>query len=1120
MRTLILVSCLFLQSVFAFAEVTRVKVTARTVVADGQSFGSAGPYERLVGRIEFAIDPTDARNAGIVDLQLAPRGPDGRVRFESDLYVLRPVDASRGNGVLFFEIANRGRKGLLTRFNSASGADDPTSAADFGDGLLMREGYTLVWVGWEFDVAPTLIKVDAPIIPVHTTRPLRVSFIVNERQNEAALTDAPLYPPADPSDGAALLTVRDSFLDVPTIVARDRWRFVSSTGAPRVALDGGFEPGRLYELTYRANGRRVAGVGFAAIRDAASAFRSRTDLPVAGKQAYVFGASQSGRFLRDFLHQGFNVDERGRQVFDAMWPHIAGSAGGSFNETFATPTSLTAFRATRFPFADLSQREAEGVRDGLLERYPRRHWPKIFYTNTSVEYWGLGRAAALSHVSVATQKDVEPPQNVRIYLLAGTQHGESPFPPSKTGGQELGNPVPQREVMRALLRALDQWVRNGATPPASRYPRRDDQTLVRVRDIRFPRLAGVGDPRTITGPARFVGGDIAGMLPFLVPQVDADGNEIAGIRVPDLAVPLATTTGWNFRSQALGNPGDIVALMGSYIPFPLTEAERDARRDPRVSVGARYRNRDDYLGKIRASASDLMKQGYLLAEDQDKVVARANAHWDYATRDGAPAPSGSCEGAAALALPNAVITLAERVPAGGFTSPNDTNPDRFRSLPAFCRIAATLKPTTDSEIKIETWLPASGWNGKFQAVGNGAFFGTIAYPALAAALARGYAVSSTDTGHAGGSASFGLGHPEKVIDFGWRAVHEMTVASKQIVSAHYGRGPRLSYWTGCSAGGRQGLKAAQRFPGDFDGIVAGAPGLDWTGRAAQATRFAKSLEENAAARLLRPHRELLHRAVVEKCDHLDGVKDGVLENPAGCSFDPAILQCKGETAEDSCLSAAQVETARQIYAGAPNPKTRRAINGLAPGSEMGWTDLGWTASARATGLDQFRFLVFGDTTWNVSNFSFDADIVRAEERDAGIINALDPDLKPFLDRGGKLIQYHGWSDPQISAGDSIQYYERVVDRLGGRAAVDRAYRLFMAPGMGHCGGGDGPNTFDTLTALEEWVEQGKAPDQIPASLSTNGQTVRTRPLCPYPQVAAYRGTGSTDEAASFVCRVP
>jgi feruloyl esterase len=483
--------------------------------------------------------------------------------------------------------------------------------------------------------------------------------------------------------------------------------------------------------------------------------------------------------------------------------------------------------------------------------------------------------------------------------------------------------------------------------------------------------------------------------------------------------------------------------------------------------------------------------------------------------------AGTCESLASLTLPNATITLAEAVPAGGFTEPGGRGRQNTPAakLPAFCRVAATLKPSSDSDIKMELWMPASNWNGKFQAVGNGAFNGNINYGAMTTALQRGYATSSTDTGHTGGGAAWALGHPEKTIDFGWRAIHEMTVASKKVIESHYDGGPRLSYWNGCSAGGRQAMKAAQRFPADFNGIIAGAPGLDWTGRAAGAVRVAKTLETNEAARLTEAQRKLLHGAVIEACDTLDGVKDGLIENPKRCSFNPAVLQCKGADGS-SCLTAPQVETARMMYSAAVNPKTKREITGLAPGSELGWTDLGWTASARATGLDQFRFLVFRDPAWDIQKFNFDSDIVRAEEIDSDTLNALDPNLKPFIDRGGKLIQYHGWSDPQISPENSTQYYTRVVQRLGGASSVHGSYRLFMAPGMGHCGGGAGPNTFDMLTALEQWVESGKAPDQIIASHATNGVVDRTRPLCPFPQVASYNGKGNIDDAASFACRAP
>ena len=476
-----------------------------------------------------------------------------------------------------------------------------------------------------------------------------------------------------------------------------------------------------------------------------------------------------------------------------------------------------------------------------------------------------------------------------------------------------------------------------------------------------------------------------------------------------------------------------------------------------------------------------------------------------------------CEALSTVALPGASITLAARVDAGAFTPPGQVNANLLKALPAFCRVAATLRPTNDSDIKIEVWLPESGWNGKFQAVGNGAFSGSISYAALMAALTRGYAASSTDTGHTGGSASFALGHSEKVIDFGWRAVHEMTVAAKRIVSAYYSANPKYSYWNGCSAGGRQGMKEAQRFPEDFDGIIAGAPALDWTARASQAVRIAQRLEKSEDARLRAPDRERLHRAVLDACDGADGVKDGLLENPGRCTFDSEILRCDGSDGA-ACFSPTQVETARLIYSPMTNASTRREITGLERGSELGWTDLGWTASARATGLDHFRFLVFRDPKWEIAQFRGDGDLTRAEEADGDTLNALSPNLKPFIGRGGKLIQYHGWSDPQISPGNSTQYYSRVIDALGGREKVHDGYRLFMAPGMAHCGGGEGPNAFDMLSALEQWVEHNHAPDQILASHSTNGTVDRTRPLCPYPEIAVYRGAGSINDATSFTCR--
>ena len=624
---LALVSALLVPAL-AMAEVTKVNIVSKAVVANGQAFGSVGPYEKLTGTIEFALDPANPRNTRIVDLNAAAKGPDGRVHFTADLYVLQPVDPSKGNGTLLFEIANRGRKGILGRFNRASASQDPTTAADLGDGFLMKDGYTVVWVGWQFDVEAPNLRVIAPAANVPGR--VRISFIPDDNRAEVAPADLPQYAPANPDDPSATLTVRDHFWDKPTVIARDKWRLVVTNGRPRVALNGGFEPGRVYEVDYNGSGARVAGVGLAAIRDAASAFLHATDMPVRGRSAYVFGISQSGRFLRQFLHDGFNVDERDRRVFDVVWPHIAGAGQGSFNERFAMP-GYSSFPATRFPYTDLEERNSQGARDGILSAYKPDQMPKVIYTNTSVEYWGQGRAAALTHTAIDGKSDAPVPENVRIYLLSGTQHGESAFPPSFGTGQAMGNPTPQANVMRALLRAAHQWASAGVRPPDSRHPRLRGDTLVPLTALKFPVIPGLGNPKVIEGPGEMIKGTFAA-LPFLVPQVDADGNEIAGIRVPEVTVPLATTTGWNFRAERIGNATTIYSLLGSYVPLARTKTERETRHDPRLSIDERYKGRDDYLQRIRTAAGALVKERFILEQDVEDVVQRATKHWDYATR--------------------------------------------------------------------------------------------------------------------------------------------------------------------------------------------------------------------------------------------------------------------------------------------------------------------------------------------------------------------------------------------------------------------------------------------------------------------------------------------------------
>ena len=472
------------------------------------------------------------------------------------------------------------------------------------------------------------------------------------------------------------------------------------------------------------------------------------------------------------------------------------------------------------------------------------------------------------------------------------------------------------------------------------------------------------------------------------------------------------------------------------------------------------------------------------------------------------AVAASCESLMSLSIKDASITSAQPVAAGTAD---------FSGLPAFCRVSATLKPTSDSDINVEIWLPMSDWNGKYQALGNGGWFGAMDNGGMAYALARGYAASSTDTGHEGGSASFALGHPEKLIDYAYRSEHEMAVKAKAIITAFYGRAPRVSYWNGCSAGGRQALKEAQRFPEDFDGILAGAPGYNWSGRAAHAVWVAQAVHRDQASYIPPYKYSLIHNAVLEACDALDGVKDGVLEDPTRCAFDPVVLQCK-DVDSPACLTAPQVEAARKIYASVINPRTKQEIfPGLEPGSELDW---GVLAGPRLFSIanDFFKYVIFRNPSWDYRTFNFDQDMDYARKVDNGTIDAVDPDLKRFFQRGGKLLQYHGWSDWQIAPLASVRYYQSVVNALG-RGRVQDSYRLFMVPGMGHCGGGEGPSRLDLLSPLEDWVERGKAPVRIIGFRSINAKD-RTRPLCPYPQVAKYKGSGSTDDAADFTCVAP
>jgi feruloyl esterase len=478
----------------------------------------------------------------------------------------------------------------------------------------------------------------------------------------------------------------------------------------------------------------------------------------------------------------------------------------------------------------------------------------------------------------------------------------------------------------------------------------------------------------------------------------------------------------------------------------------------------------------------------------------------------------TCERLAKIALPDTTITLAEAVVAGAFTPPSNgpNAPQPLTSLPVFCRVAAVVKPSPDSHIEMEVWLPAESWNGKFEAVGNGGWAGVISYAAMASALREGYATASTDTGHKGNDAVFGIGHPEKVIDFAVRAVHEMTVKSKAVVSMFYDRAPRLSYWNGCSTGGRQGLMSAQKYPADFDAIVAGAPANYQTHLHAWDLTVAVPALKDPAAAVPTAKLAMLNKAVLQACDARDGVKDGVLGNPRTCTFDPSALLCRGGSDAD-CLTAPQVESVKRMYAPAKTKSGEVVFPGKDPGSETGWTAIAGGAAPAGVSLGSFR-IAYADANWDWRGYDLDRDLKIVDERVGTTINAIDPDLSAFKARGGKLLLYHGWNDTAISAGNTVNYYSSVLAKMG--AKQDDWIRLFMAPGMQHCGGGPGPNQVNYMSALERWRESGTAPDRLIASRVADNRVETTRPLCPYPQVAQYTGVGSTNDAANFVCKAP
>lgn len=645
--------------------VSRLEIKVRQPYAGGQSFGNAGAYEQLEGTVHFGVDPGHPDNALIADINLAPTDARGLVNFSADFRILRPLDPARGSHTLFLDVVNRGRGRAPKLINDAPDAD-PTAPQSPGNGFLMRQGYTQVWCGWQHDVpeTPGLLGIRVPQA-VDAGGPVSGKIALSFQPS--ALTRVQMlserghqpYPANHLEDWDSELTVRDHEEDEPETIPRDQWHFARLVNGRRVpdashiCYEAGFQPGKIYQVIYSTSQAPVAGLGLLGTRDLVSFLRYgsiESGNPCAGDLQYAlgFGQSQSGRFLRHLLYLGLNQDESGRTVFDGIIAHVAGPRRGEFNQRFAQPSTAGRYSMSNlFPFTDTPQTDPEtGQTDSLLSRqWARGSLPRIFLMNSGAEYWWAH--LSLIHTDLTGTRDLAPSESVRIYYYAGTQHASGVFPltdrdnASGTRGQQFFNWVDYRPVLRASLVNLDRWVREGTAPPESRHPRLDDGTLTWPENIAatYTAIPGVSFPRFMKrlsrlefdpdrSPAENLPSRVGSPYPVLVPVVDSDGNEMAGIRLPDIAVPLATNLGWNLRHPDTGAPGQVIGTTGSTIPFKTTRQERELGGDPRPSLEERYGSRDDYLGQVKAAARALVRDGFLLAEDLDNLLEQASERYD------------------------------------------------------------------------------------------------------------------------------------------------------------------------------------------------------------------------------------------------------------------------------------------------------------------------------------------------------------------------------------------------------------------------------------------------------------------------------------------------------------
>lgn len=648
------------------AEVVRFEITDREPFADGMRFGQVGSYDRIQGNVYFELDPDLPQNANVIDLDKAPRNARGRVEVRSQLFLLTPSDPSRGNGALLYDVNNRGNKLALRFFNFAGGTNDPRTAADAGDGFLLRRGFTVVWSGWDGELLPGNNRLRlTPPVARDGGRPIighvRCEIVPGSDTTRMVInwSNHGSYRPTPRGLQTATLTHRLLPLDSRIPVPADLWSLHvtdvdsdSPTQLPKIELEyaDGLKRAHIYEVIYEAQDPLVMGTGLTSVRDLISAFKhgSGRDNPLLSdgrsviQRAHGFGVSQSGRFLREFMYWGFNEDEQGRPVFDGVIPHVSGSGLGSFNHRFAQPTRHAAqhdhhdYPPDRFPFSYGTQTDPLSKQtDGILRRSLASNTaPFVLHTQSAAEYWT--RSGSLTHTDPLGRRDVDIPDNVRIYLFGGTQHGPSSYPPGLGNGKNLANPGDYRPFLRALLLALDAWAAGGPPAPPSVYPTIRQGSLVdwKRKSTGFPDIPGVRYPGVIQQPAfldfgpRWLTKRIVDQQPpvprgdyrVLVPRCNPDGNELDCLSPPEVAVPAGTYTGWNLRSKQAGAENELVSLVGSFIPFPATKADRAKTRDPRRSLEERYQDLDSYLTLLKAECLRLQKSGYLLPEDVQRTV--------------------------------------------------------------------------------------------------------------------------------------------------------------------------------------------------------------------------------------------------------------------------------------------------------------------------------------------------------------------------------------------------------------------------------------------------------------------------------------------------------------------